>query len=174
MEINVDRWHSCLSWMEEPAVGPMRLLVLLQTMNQQYATIPCHKDTSSKSVARAVTIQQSRSCSSNTKVLDLSKYTFQHLLKLQEPSVSFTLASPSFKKSLEQWKQQGKGYLLWREHVGTLALSVISPMGTIGGKCQEALVCPCLVSRLSLPIQPDWGSYLASLSSTWPGQQPLL
>ena len=63
----------------------------------------------------------------NADVLDLSKLTFQHLAKLQEPSVSFDLASLSQKCLLNTTRN-----LRHRELVEQLALSVVSPKAARG------------------------------------------
>ena len=57
---------------------------------------------------------------SNTNVFNLSKHTFQHQVKLQEPNISFNLASLSQQHLLNTTRN-----LLHREHVGPLALLVV-------------------------------------------------
>ena len=74
-----------------------------------------------------IAVLQSRSalctvCQRNTGVLNLRKLTFLHLLKLQEPSVCFNLASLS-----QKWLLNTTRNLWHREHVGQLALSMVSP-----------------------------------------------
>ena len=89
--------------------------VLLQTMNRQHSTLPRHQDGSgpargpryedkavlpSRIVGAGCNLCWYAPCTvwhSNAYVLDLSKVTFQHLVKLElyEPSVSFNIASLS-------------------------------------------------------------------------------
>ena len=62
----------------------------------------------------------------NGNVLNLSKGTFKHLVKIREPSVSFNFAESQQKMSFELNKRiDGTGN--WhREHAGPLALEMVS------------------------------------------------
>ena len=107
----LDCWCSCPHWRGSQQVAPCAGQCRLHTMNQQQVHGLCYDDIAVLQSRTARAWYYRRWCAPCTirqrhnYVLDLFKLTYQHLVELQEPSVSFNLAILRLKMSLEHDKE---------------------------------------------------------------------